>query len=313
MRRLALLATVVLAVLTGGPGVHAQETAYTALLREALAEVRQARASQGAARDAATNRALDALKSAASESGMQPPPYLGHIEDALTSRPPDLERAEGYLGSLLTALAQESATRPAPAEEASLREVLRDPRFAPEDPPGWLERLGQRIGEWLDKLLPDASGGAAAARTGLSIAQWLLVLACVGLVAIAAFLIVRAALRRGPGNVASSDDGRAAPQTSSAALAAAAAHARNGEYRAAVRAQFLAVLLHLHEQGRLRYDRSLTNREHLSRIARGTPLAEDLRPVVRVFDDVWYGNLPIGPEEYEGFRRHADSLMGGAA
>ncbi len=313
--RLALLLAIVVA-LPPPNRVSAQDATYDGRLRQALTAVQQARASQGAERAAAVRRAreLVAAPQKPASPARTPAPYLGHVESALRAHPPDLKRAEGYLRSLLGESEQQSAQASGASEEAALRSVLREPRFAPRETPGWLGRVGRWIGRVLDRLLPDSVGGPSIGRGGLSIPEWLLVLGCVALVAGAVFLILRSAQTRGHEAGGGEVDGeRTAPLTSGSALAAATAHAQRGEYRSAVRAQFLALLLNLHEQGRLRYDRSLTNREHLARIGRDTPLAEDLRPLVRVFDDVWYGNASIEAEEYALFQRRAEALRGGAA
>jgi hypothetical protein len=290
---------------------RAQDGAYTDALRDALAAVEDAEAApDAAARAGAVGRARRALERARAATGEQPP-YLAHVEDALGASPPDLTRARGYLEDLLNALGQPPAGQAAGAEE-ELRGILRDPRFAPEPPPNWFEERVGRFLEWLADLFPDAAPGPAPSRAALSIEEWVLVLACAVLVAGAGALVYRG-WRDRRREAAEADSGGDADLSPGSVLATAAEYARRGDYRAAVRARFVALLLHLHEQGRLRYDRSLTNREHLARIGLGTPLAEDLRPVVRTFDDVWYGNTPISPDEYALFERRADGLRAGTA
>ncbi|MDQ3327244.1 MAG: DUF4129 domain-containing protein, partial [Chloroflexota bacterium] len=184
-----------------------------------------------------------------------------------------------------------------------------DPRFAGNDSPNWLERALNRGGDWFRRLLQGLPLGSPGAE-GLTAARVLLALLCIGLVGLVLALMLRSARRM------SRTDGAASPNlvptSSTAMLATAAERARAGDYRGAVRAQFVALLLTLHERGTLRYDRSLTNREHLSRIGGDTPLAVSLRPVVRVFDDVWYGNSPIGKTEYDDYARSTDALRGSA-
>ena len=304
-----MLAALLLLALLPPRAARAQGDAYQAALREARVAVREARGSEGAAREEAVGRALEELSQAEEAPGAGRP-YLSYIERALRASPPQLEKADDYLLDLLSALRAERTREPGEREERALQEVLRDPRFAPEPPPNWLERLGRRVWDWLTRLWPDTAPrtGSVPSREGLSVSEWLLVLLCAALVALAAVFVARGARRRGrrEGEAAGHD----APLTPASALDVAAAHARRGEYRAAVRARFVALLLELHEGGRLRYSPSLTNREHLARIGLGTPLAEELRPVVRVFDDVWYGNVPLSTEEYALFERQVEAVRG---
>ncbi|MEI7769472.1 MAG: DUF4129 domain-containing protein, partial [Chloroflexales bacterium] len=81
--------------------------------------------------------------------------------------------------------------------------------------------------------------------------------------------------------------------------------ARAGDYRRATRMLYLSSLLWLDESGRLRYDRSLTNREYLERLGDSPNLRERLRPVVETFDQVWYGDIAL---DAAGFAAYAGQV-----
>jgi hypothetical protein len=81
-----------------------------------------------------------------------------------------------------------------------------------------------------------------------------------------------------------------------------------GDYRQAVRYLYLSTLLLLEERDLLRYDRTLTNREYLSRLAHRPDLAAILRDVVDVFDRVWYGYQPLSEGEYGRFADRVQTL-----
>jgi hypothetical protein len=85
------------------------------------------------------------------------------------------------------------------------------------------------------------------------------------------------------------DDAGEENLTATRALRRAEALAGGGDYRTAVRYLYLSALLLLEENGLLRYDRSLTNREYLRSVADFPELAAALRRVVEVFERVWYG------------------------
>ena len=76
------------------------------------------------------------------------------------------------------------------------------------------------------------------------------------------------------------------PLTADAALQRAQTFSAGGDYRTAVRYLYLSTLLLLEERGLFRYDRSLTNREYLRRVAHDPTLSAILQDVVEVFDRV---------------------------
>ncbi len=80
------------------------------------------------------------------------------------------------------------------------------------------------------------------------------------------------------------------------------------DYRAAIRYLYLSSLLTLDERGLIRYDRTLTNREHLRQVADNQPLFDLLRPIVNVFDRVWYGFAPVDAALYQDFRQNVERL-----
>ena len=58
----------------------------------------------------------------------------------------------------------------------------------------------------------------------------------------------------------------------------------------------------------LRYDRALTNREVLRRVAHDPTLAAVLQDVVDVFDRVWYGYQPLDEVTYQRYAAAVDRL-----
>jgi len=98
------------------------------------------------------------------------------------------------------------------------------------------------------------------------------------------------------------------PTTSTEATSKAGQSIAALDYRNAIRYQYLACLLSLDERGLLRYDRSLTNWEHL-RLTTSTPrLYQTLEPVVDMFDRVWYGFAEVDEAGYRSFLDSVDQL-----
>ncbi|MCC7449926.1 MAG: DUF4129 domain-containing protein [Anaerolineae bacterium] len=186
---------------------------------------------------------------------------------------------------------------------AALDRVLKDPRFQyPDYTPTPLPPTPT----------PLPPGERPAPRPNLSILSNLsqFVLFALGVIAVIAMIVYlarslrvqRLALRL-PTN-GDSDD----PTTSTAALESAATSEETQDYRNAIRYLYLSSLLLLDERGLIRYDRTLTNREHLRQIQHKPQLAEALRPVVETFDRVWYGFAPVDDALYQTFRANVEQL-----
>lgn len=90
--------------------------------------------------------------------------------------------------------------------------------------------------------------------------------------------------------------------TERAALSQSETAAASQDFRDALRYLYLSAILHLQERGILTYDRSLTNLEYLHALQRRVELQDALRPVIQVFDDVWYGYKPCNADTIENYR-----------
>jgi hypothetical protein len=106
-----------------------------------------------------------------------------------------------------------------------------------------------------------------------------------------------------------SRDGNEENLTADTALMNAQKLSSAGDYRSAVRYLYLSALLVLEERGLLRYDRTKTNREYLRSLANLPELATNLRQVVEVFDQVWYGFQPLDEVGYSKYARLVKDLQ----
>ena len=82
----------------------------------------------------------------------------------------------------------------------------------------------------------------------------------------------------------------------------------NRDYRTAMRYLYLSSLLLLDEADVIHYDASLTNREHLRQVAGKPSVADVLRQVINVFEDVWYGFRPVDDAFYQQYRERIEQL-----
>ena len=134
------------------------------------------------------------------------------------------------------------------------------------------------------------------------------------LVAIVAFAVRSVRESMTPGVARLTEGDAEAHYTSAQARAEAERLFAAGEYRAALRLRYLATLIRWEEAGRLRFDRSLTNREVVARVTLqgDATLLEQIRPLVDRFDRVWYGGAPCTAEDYTTFASLADRAWEGS-
>lgn len=90
--------------------------------------------------------------------------------------------------------------------------------------------------------------------------------------------------------------------TVQAALTQSEVAATSHNFRDALRFLYLSAILHLQERGILTYDKSLTNLEYLHTLQAHAELQEALRPVIQVFNDVWYGYKPCNADTIANYR-----------
>jgi hypothetical protein len=104
------------------------------------------------------------------------------------------------------------------------------------------------------------------------------------------------------------DDANNDPTTSAEAVNRALGSENEGDYRSAIRYLYLSSLLLLDERNVMKYEPTLTNREHLQRISNRPHLSDALQPVVNTFDRVWYGFATVDTSAYAEFRRNVERL-----
>ncbi len=81
-----------------------------------------------------------------------------------------------------------------------------------------------------------------------------------------------------------------------------------GDVRQAIRALYLATLVHLHRERKIEYNRALTNWIYVRQFRGESEQRSTLRQLTQVFDEVWYGERPCGEEVYHRFEEGVRSL-----
>jgi hypothetical protein len=240
--------------------------------------------------------------------------------------PPELARLQALFGALESAgdfwptAAQGAAHGAAQGaahgahDLASLRAILARPEFEwPEERPTlwqqWRERLRQAFVELLERLFPEEIRLPGAGLT------WTLTLIGAVLLLLVLGYAARALLGNLVTEAAEPADRRGADEALNADLARQQARtfATSGDYRTAVRYLYLSALLLLEERGVLRYDRSLTNREYLRRVAHQPGVAAHLGEIIDLFDRVWYGYQAVDESGYTRYNDQIQALRQAAA
>lgn len=226
---------------------------------------------------------------------------------ALDQPQPNLPQITARLGTLLDLLAQPAAAA-SPNADQRLQAILANPPFESVDRgASWIGQFFDWLFRWLGNLLEPVNAAGAEAASPVST-----IFALLGSVLLLAVLVYLAlSLRRSLARPVAVDDEEHDPEanlTATTALQQAGSLAQGGDYRTAVRYLYLSSLLWLDERGVMRYDRALTNREHLNRLPADATLHAHLQPIVETFDQVWYGNAPLDAAGFAAYKRQVEAL-----
>lgn len=198
------------------------------------------------------------------------------------------------------------------ADLEPLQKILADPQFQRTEPSEnpiakWFDEQWQRFLRWLAGIFGEDNQATVEVSEGtlnlIPILAAILLVLALAYVFRSLFLDLAAESRLGDGTDESSE-----PITAEQAFARAQSLSRGGDYRSAVRYLYLSSLLLLDERGMLRYDRSKTNHEYLRSVAGQPELAEPLREVVDVFDNVWYGYHNVDEESFQHYSQRVEEL-----
>lgn len=276
---------------------------YRIAISQSLALVEQAYATPLESRAPLLAQATTLL--AAVQEVMLPSGSLVKVDNssilALLHDPNSTDKALERLRSLNSALSRSPSTFNA-NDQARLRDILSHPPFTATAQENLLAALWSRIQDFIERLLNQSARGV------FDFADLTVLLGLVVIIAVVTYFVRN--LRRNiiPEEIIETqhEDGIAA--NSREAFANAQYFAGIGDYRSAIRQLYLATLLSLDEHGRLRFDRSLTNREVLRDTSIAPPLAAALEPIVETFDRTWYGFEPITAGDFESYRRKVQAL-----
>ena len=179
-----------------------------------------------------------------------------------------------------------------------------------------IRELIERFFAWLFRdRAPDTTAPMTGPRIPLPPAGLFLVLGGALLVLILAYLVathIRSRQEGGKPGARADEAPKDDPRERAPAehLDDASLLAREGRYREALRALYLATLVALDRRRLIAFDPALTNWQYIRQMPRG-----DARQLfsrfTRLFDYKWYGDEPTTAEDYEGCRSLASRIVSG--
>jgi hypothetical protein len=82
----------------------------------------------------------------------------------------------------------------------------------------------------------------------------------------------------------------------------------SGNYRFAIRYQFLWVLKKMSDQKIIQWNIEKTNKDYQKELL-GKPQQNSFRDLVRIFDYVWYGEFPITTQQYQQYKSQFQHII----
>lgn len=289
-----------MASLLGWPIQHAAAQSSTPTLDEFGQYVREALAASQRndkiGLQEATNK-LTAIDSLTLPNEASAKVDLRWLEVAVDVANPNFSDISARLSAILEVLTE---SRPATAADMSaLAEIINNPPFDDTPPEEFIAAPPKPLG----------------ARPSFN-SSCLIIPAIIVFLAIVGYVIITT--RRGiiKNDTIESDEAISVPKapiprSSLQAIKQADEVAVEGDFRKAVRYLYLSTLLWLAERQVLAFDRTLTNYEVLAAVPPSSPLRDRLTPVVRTFDEVWYGFHEIDEHAFNRFRQQVTALREG--
>jgi len=178
--------------------------------------------------------------------------------------------------------------------------------------PSFVDRVLERIGEFIGDLVAPSFGGPGASFGGGvgGFVAWLLIVAAVVAVVVVVVVALRRRVRRErpdgtPGEV-EVEHRRPAGEWA----ADAAGHEAAGRWAEAVRARYRELVRTLVDRRQLPDVPGLTTRELRTELACTTPDAsQPFDTVSTVFELAWYAELPTGPDDHARLRNAAAQVL----
>jgi hypothetical protein len=239
-------------------------------------------------------------------------PLIAQTRDALHA--PD---APGTAAARARAILSRSEFRATPEAD----EVAKEPKEEKVPEETWWDRFWRQLADWLKGWLESdrkekraRSDLALGSGAGGGLAGVMIVVVTAAVVGLLAWLALRATGRGNPTGevqeISRAPEAAHAPDPLNALsrppetwAALADELAARGEYRAAVRSLYLALLSRLHRDGTIDYDPTLSNWDYFRQFKGSRQALDAFRELTYRFDFTYYGNLGVSAEGYAVFRQ----------
>jgi hypothetical protein len=221
-----------------------------------------------------------------------------------------LDEAQGRLEAII---AHVEKLKPAASSDESSKEkirgILQRSHFGEkreDDITRYIRKIRQQILDLLRELFQKAFTAIFGAGAEASFLFRALVVVLLGLVVFLALRLIlrrRGAKKKTPRRTVLGEDieeGMSAAELSDAAMRAAQA----GDFRAAIRKLYIALLYELSELGLIEIEPFATNRDYLSKVSRFDSLSSHMGQMTERFDYCWYGMFPASEEDFRKYLSH---------
>jgi hypothetical protein len=186
--------------------------------------------------------------------------------------------------------------------------VFRQKQAVKKEMPPWIKKILNKLNRGLEKLIerifPDPRQ-APHRRFGVQLTRGIMFAIVVfGLVLLLTMGVSR--LRRWYADEPETERGnngeKGMPMTAGELMSEAEALCERGEYRAAIRALFLAFLRKLEQKGFVIYIKNKTNREYMNELRNGNRLNPHIEDFTLQYEEAWYGMKECVKEDFDKAR-----------
>jgi hypothetical protein len=194
-----------------------------------------------------------------------------------------------------------------------LDEILSRPEYRPQHEEessirGWARKLKKLITDLLNKTFGSAAPRPVASNQGEGAAffRMIILVATIISLVIGIYRLSRFRFRRKKAEEESEirevlGEEIAADATAADLLSAARELAQKGEFRAAIRRTYIAMLFEYEQRGKLNLHRAKTNRDYLNALRPETAIFPSFSSMTGDFERVWYGQQRATEAEFDRF------------
>ncbi len=190
--------------------------------------------------------------------------------------------------------------------EKVIKDIVNSPEYSHlrAERKGLFDSFYERLVRWMGELINNAFGGEGYTQeAGRVISTLFIIFIVAAVIALLIFVLFKTKrkLGRRPKDILGE---KIQGDTTPVSLRSRAEEAlRNEDYREAVRLQYIALLLLLHEGKFLYLEDSMTNYEIYIKLKNNEFHSLDaFAYIMEVFNSVWYGNKSFTSVDYQGFR-----------